>query len=246
MGGAFELKQVTWALRHAALSPEAAPGPACSPRHCADVDLRDWFTVLPWRPGCVAAVARVGSTRAICWSSGGRSVRRVLAQPAIYGRGLRPLPGRAEPALRQLVRPVCALHHRELHAPLRQAEEAPSYPGDGPLDARPPLRDVRRRRGLRSGRDALDGGTPRRTWTSAAAGSTGHWAATRARTPRRPVLPDGRRRRAGTRPGGCGTAAPGAPTPGGHRPGPAPASSATSPRGRPTAVPPDRRRRSRA
>lgn len=49
-GGAFELKQATWALRQARLSPEAAADPALKAALEAE-DVRDWFTRMPWRPG---------------------------------------------------------------------------------------------------------------------------------------------------------------------------------------------------
>jgi putative CocE/NonD family hydrolase len=48
--GAFELKQATWALRQAQLSPEAAADPVLHAALAAE-DIRDWFTRLPWRPG---------------------------------------------------------------------------------------------------------------------------------------------------------------------------------------------------
>ncbi|MEU5980244.1 CocE/NonD family hydrolase [Streptomyces sp. NPDC047315] len=51
MGGAFELKQVTWAVRHAARSPEAAADPVLS-QALARVDVAGWFGAMPWRPGC--------------------------------------------------------------------------------------------------------------------------------------------------------------------------------------------------
>jgi len=49
-GGAFELKQVTWAYKHALLSPETAADPA---RKAAleSVVLSDWFHDMPWTPG---------------------------------------------------------------------------------------------------------------------------------------------------------------------------------------------------
>lgn len=49
-GGAFELKQATWALRQARLSPEAAADPTMRAALEAE-DVRDWFTRMPWRPG---------------------------------------------------------------------------------------------------------------------------------------------------------------------------------------------------
>ncbi|XOV86522.1 MAG: CocE/NonD family hydrolase [Pseudomonadota bacterium] len=49
-GGAFELKQATWAHRHALRSPETELNPA---RRAAleQVDLAHWFRNLPWWPG---------------------------------------------------------------------------------------------------------------------------------------------------------------------------------------------------
>ena len=49
-GGAFELKQVTWAYRHALLSPRTAADPARREALEA-VDLEAWFRDMPWRPG---------------------------------------------------------------------------------------------------------------------------------------------------------------------------------------------------
>lgn len=49
-GGAFELKQATWALRQARLSPEAEADPVLQAALDAE-DVRDWFTRMPWRKG---------------------------------------------------------------------------------------------------------------------------------------------------------------------------------------------------
>jgi putative CocE/NonD family hydrolase len=49
-GGAFELKQATWAYRHALRSPRTAADPARREALEA-VDLADWFRRMPWRPG---------------------------------------------------------------------------------------------------------------------------------------------------------------------------------------------------
>jgi len=49
-GGAFELKQATWAYRHALLSPNTASDPARREALEA-VDLIDWFRDMPWSPG---------------------------------------------------------------------------------------------------------------------------------------------------------------------------------------------------
>ncbi len=49
-GGAFELKQATWAYNQALLSPEVARDPVRRAALQAE-DLRAWFTRMPWRPG---------------------------------------------------------------------------------------------------------------------------------------------------------------------------------------------------
>jgi hypothetical protein len=51
MGGAFELKQVTWALRQAVRSPEAAADPVLA-EALLRVDTAGWFGAMPWRRGC--------------------------------------------------------------------------------------------------------------------------------------------------------------------------------------------------
>jgi putative CocE/NonD family hydrolase len=50
MGGAFELKQVTWAIHQSAQSLEASRDPVLGAA-LASIDAREWFTVLPWRRG---------------------------------------------------------------------------------------------------------------------------------------------------------------------------------------------------
>lgn len=49
-GGAFELKQATWAYKHALESPEAAADPAVA-RAIAAEDLPGWFARMPWGEG---------------------------------------------------------------------------------------------------------------------------------------------------------------------------------------------------
>ena len=49
-GGAFELKQATWAYRQALSSPEAAADPLIR-QALEAADMRDWFTRMPWRKG---------------------------------------------------------------------------------------------------------------------------------------------------------------------------------------------------
>ena len=49
-GGAFELKQATWAYRHALLSPAIKADPARR-RALEGEDIAAWFARMPWRPG---------------------------------------------------------------------------------------------------------------------------------------------------------------------------------------------------
>jgi len=49
-GGAFELKQATWAYRNALVSPEVTRDPQRQAAMQA-VDIHEWFRRMPWRPG---------------------------------------------------------------------------------------------------------------------------------------------------------------------------------------------------
>lgn len=49
-GGAFELKQATWAYKHALLSPTVQADPARQ-KALANEDIAAWFARMPWRPG---------------------------------------------------------------------------------------------------------------------------------------------------------------------------------------------------
>ncbi len=49
-GGAFELKQATWAYKHAQLSGVAARDPVIAAALERE-DIKAWFTAMPWRPG---------------------------------------------------------------------------------------------------------------------------------------------------------------------------------------------------
>ncbi len=50
-GGAFELRQVTWAFREAVESPEASNNPETIRAAMTRQDIRDWFYRFPWKPG---------------------------------------------------------------------------------------------------------------------------------------------------------------------------------------------------
>ena len=49
-GGAFDLKQATWAFANARSSPGVRADPVARAAFAA-TDIRDWFTRMPWRPG---------------------------------------------------------------------------------------------------------------------------------------------------------------------------------------------------
>ena len=49
-GGAFELKQATWAYRHALRSPETLANPQRAAK-LKEKDIREWFRDMPWQPG---------------------------------------------------------------------------------------------------------------------------------------------------------------------------------------------------
>ena len=50
-GGAFELRQVTWAFREALESPEARDNPETTRAAMARQDIHEWFARLPWKRG---------------------------------------------------------------------------------------------------------------------------------------------------------------------------------------------------
>ena len=97
--GAFELKQATWALRQAQLSPEAAADPVLHAALAAE-DIRDWFTRMPWRPGPLPAASpsrlRGLSFRPVGTRRGRQAFWRQLGiwaegyHRALQPRGLRP------------------------------------------------------------------------------------------------------------------------------------------------------------
>ncbi|MRV74484.1 CocE/NonD family hydrolase [Duganella sp. FT92W] len=85
-GGAFELKQLTWAYKHALLAPATQRDPARKAALQAH-DIRDWVAVNPWRPGSSILAAApeyeqyiVEQWRSECFTADWRS-------PALYARG---------------------------------------------------------------------------------------------------------------------------------------------------------------
>ncbi|MDH6629115.1 putative CocE/NonD family hydrolase [Streptomyces sp. LBL] len=86
MGGAFELKQVTWALRHAVRSPEAAADPVLS-EALLRVDVTGWFGAMPWRPGCTPLRHLSAYEDFLLEQWRQDTFGDYYRNPAIYGRG---------------------------------------------------------------------------------------------------------------------------------------------------------------
>ncbi|MEU2747434.1 CocE/NonD family hydrolase [Streptomyces collinus] len=89
MGGAFELKQVTWALRHALHSPEAAADPVLS-EALLRVDVTGWFGAMPWRPGCTPLRHLPAYENYLLEQWRQDAFSDYYRTPAIYGRGFYP------------------------------------------------------------------------------------------------------------------------------------------------------------
>ncbi|MEU4981282.1 CocE/NonD family hydrolase [Streptomyces sp. NPDC021969] len=86
MGGAFELKQVTWALRQAAKSPEAAVDPVLA-EELRRVDVAGWFGAMPWRPGCTPLRHLPAYEDFLLEQWREDTFGDYYRNPAIYGRG---------------------------------------------------------------------------------------------------------------------------------------------------------------
>ncbi|GGL11537.1 antibiotic hydrolase [Streptomyces flaveus] len=86
MGGAFELKQVTWALRQALNSPEAAADPVLS-EALSRVDVAGWFGAMPWRPGCTPLRHLSAYEDYLLEQWRQDTFGDYYRNPAIYGRG---------------------------------------------------------------------------------------------------------------------------------------------------------------
>ncbi|MCX4907894.1 CocE/NonD family hydrolase [Streptomyces sp. NBC_00878] len=86
MGGAFELKQVTWALRQAASSPEAAADPVLA-EQLLRVDVAGWFGAMPWRPGCTPLRHLSAYEDFLLEQWRQDTFGDYYRTPAIYGRG---------------------------------------------------------------------------------------------------------------------------------------------------------------
>ncbi len=85
-GGAFELKQATWAYRNALVSPEIA-GDKELLDAMRSVDLHQWFREMPWRPGD-SPVSLAPDYEAYLfeqWTNG--AFGEYWKQPGIYAKG---------------------------------------------------------------------------------------------------------------------------------------------------------------
>lgn len=85
-GGAFELKQATWAYRHALRSPATLADPVRL-KALQDTDIREWFRHMPWRPGNspLTSAPEYESYLFELWSSGLFS--DYWKRPGLYAEG---------------------------------------------------------------------------------------------------------------------------------------------------------------
>lgn len=86
MGGAFELKQATWAFRHAARSPAAAGDPVIA-SGLAALNVADWFHQTPWRRGSSPLSLAPDYEGYLLEQWAHENFDDYWAQPAIYARG---------------------------------------------------------------------------------------------------------------------------------------------------------------
>ena len=86
MGGAFELKQATWAYRHAVRSPEAAQDPVLA-AGLSEINIADWFHATPWRQGNSPLRLAPAYEDYLLEQWSKESFDDYWSQPAIYARG---------------------------------------------------------------------------------------------------------------------------------------------------------------
>ncbi len=85
-GGAFELKQVTWAIRNGPKDPEALNDPLIQETF-KNMDVKGWFSKMPWQPGN-SPLATVPEYEAYVfeqWQHG--NFDEYWKQPGIYAQG---------------------------------------------------------------------------------------------------------------------------------------------------------------
>ncbi|MDO2934380.1 CocE/NonD family hydrolase [Paeniglutamicibacter sulfureus] len=85
MGGAFELKQATWAFRHAVRSPAAAGDPVLA-SGLAALNVADWFHQTPWRQGSSPLSLAPDYEGYLLEQWAHENFDDYWAQPAIYAR----------------------------------------------------------------------------------------------------------------------------------------------------------------
>jgi putative CocE/NonD family hydrolase len=85
-GGAFELKQLTWALKHARLSPLTAADPERR-RALEQVDISDWVGVRPWTVGNSPLAAAPEYEAYVLGQWAREAFDDFWRHPALYGRG---------------------------------------------------------------------------------------------------------------------------------------------------------------
>jgi putative CocE/NonD family hydrolase len=85
-GGAYELKQLTWALKHARLAPETAADPLRKAALDA-IDIRDWVRVNPWTPGHSAVSAAPEYEAYVVEQWANECFGAFWQKPELYARG---------------------------------------------------------------------------------------------------------------------------------------------------------------
>lgn len=85
-GGAFELKQATWAYRHALRSPETLADPTRAAK-LKEKDIREWFRQMPWQPGAspLSAAPEYEAYLFEEWRAG--TFSDYWRQPGLYAEG---------------------------------------------------------------------------------------------------------------------------------------------------------------
>ncbi len=85
-GGTYELKQLTWALKHARLAPETAADPARRAALAA-VDIREWVRVNPWTRGQSAVAAAREYEAYVLEQWANECFGEFWSRPELYARG---------------------------------------------------------------------------------------------------------------------------------------------------------------
>ncbi|MGA7203556.1 MAG: CocE/NonD family hydrolase [Specibacter sp.] len=85
-GGAFELKQATWAYRHAIKSPEAAADPVLA-SNLRSQNLAAWFTAMPWQEGLSPLAASPEYEEFLFTQWRHESLDDYWKQPGMFARG---------------------------------------------------------------------------------------------------------------------------------------------------------------